>query len=211
MGKSGSQGFSAVLDRALEALRAGQAIVYPTETVYGLGVRVRDPRALARLVALKVRAKGKPISVLVADRTMLGEVTRAIPPLAERLIERFWPGPLTLALPASEGVSEILTGGSGTIGVRIPSHPVAHELVARLGEPLTTPSANPAGERPPTTVAAARAYFGNEVAFYLDWGPTSGEPVSTVLRVSDEGVALVRAGAISVEDIEAEIGERVRR
>ncbi|GBD27642.1 Putative threonylcarbamoyl-AMP synthase [bacterium HR30] len=189
-------GFTQELTVALGALRSGGAVVYPTETVYALGVRAYGRDALQRLVQLKVRAIGKPISVLVSDRSMLAELVQEIPPPAERLMDHFWPGPLTLALPARPSVSEVLTGGTGTIGVRISSHPVAHELVTRLGEPLTTPSANPAGERPPTTVAAAEAYFGQQVAYYLDWGATAGEPTSTVAIVTKDVVRLVRHGAI---------------
>ncbi len=199
-------GFAQEVTRAIEALRSGRAIVYPTETVYALGVRALDCDALRQLVELKVRPPGKPISVLVADPLMLTELVQEIPLPAERLMERFWPGPLTLALPARSHVSKILTGGGCTIGVRISSHPVAQELVARLGEPLTTPSANPAGEPPPITAALAQAYFGKGVAHFLDWGPTPGEPVSTVAAVSAREVKLVRLGAITRTAIAAVAG-----
>ncbi|MCX8072654.1 MAG: L-threonylcarbamoyladenylate synthase [Candidatus Binatia bacterium] len=200
------EGFRRALELAVQALRGGGAIVYPTETVYALGVRALDPEALQYLVALKVRAANKPISVLVADRGMLDALVRDVPRAAERLMQHFWPGPLTLALPAREHVPEVLTGGSGTIGIRISPHPLAHELVARLGEPITTPSANPAGERPPTTASAAREYFGEGVTYYLDWGPCPGEPVSTVVVVEADQVVLVRRGAIAPEAIEPVAG-----
>lgn len=201
--RSGANG---ELARAVEVLRYGEAIVYPTETVYALGVRALDNRALQRLRKLKVRDKNKPISVLVADQAMLEQLVEEIPLPAERLIASFWPGPLTLALPAKSYVSDILTGGGGTIAVRISSHPVAQELVSRLGEPLTTPSANPAGARPPVTVAAAATYFGKRVAYYLDWGTTPGEPVSTVAVVTRNLITLLRHGAISREAIAAVAG-----
>lgn len=197
------QSFRERMAAAVRALRAGAAVVYPTETLYALGVHAFDRRALDMLVALKVRAPGKPISVLVAELEMLSKLVSDLPASAERLIKSFWPGPLTLVLPARPDVPEVLTGGSGTIGLRISSHPVAHELVMRLGGPVTAPSANPSGATPPVTVAAAEAYFGPKVAYYLDWGPTPGEPPTTVLAVTERELRVIRAGAVPVAAIEA--------
>jgi L-threonylcarbamoyladenylate synthase len=180
---------------AADALRHGGVVVYPTETLYGLGVDATNPTALARLVALKGREPGKPISVLVADETMLSELAAELSPLARRLVRRFWPGPLTLVLPAHAGVSDLLTGGTGTIGVRVSSHPVATALVVALGRPVTSPSANPAGCTPPVTVDDARGYFGTTVDAYLDAGRLPGEPASTVVDVRD-GLRVVREGAV---------------
>jgi L-threonylcarbamoyladenylate synthase len=201
-----ASGFAGTITAALEALRNSLAVVYPTETLYALGVRAFDQSALELLVRLKVRAPGKPVSVLVANTEMLDRLVEEVSPAAERLIERFWPGPLTLALPARRDVPEILTGGRGSIGVRVSSHPVANELVALLNEPLTAPSANPAGARPPSTVAAAQEYFGDAVAYYVDWGPTAGEPASTVLEVVADSLRLIREGTIPAAAIQAVSG-----
>ena len=187
---------------AADVLRRGGVVVYPTETLYGLGVDATNPQALARLVALKGREAGKPISVLVADQTMLSELADEVSPLARRLVRRFWPGPLTLVLPARAGVSELLTGGTGTIGVRVSSHPVATALVAAVGRPVTSPSANPAGCAPPVTVDDARTYFGTTVDAYLDGGRLPGEPASTVVDVRD-GLRVVREGAVSAAVLRA--------
>jgi L-threonylcarbamoyladenylate synthase len=181
---------------AAKVLAAGGLIVYPTETVYGLGADASNPAALDRLVALKVREAGKPISVLVSDMEMLGELVRDVSPLATKLMRVFWPGPLTIVLRARETMSPILTGDSDGIGVRVSSHPTATALVRALGRPLTTPSANPAGQPPPIAVGAARAYFASRVECYLDGGRLRGEPASTVVDARGEW-RVIREGAIS--------------
>jgi L-threonylcarbamoyladenylate synthase len=190
------------VDRAGRLLRDGGAVVYPTETLYGLGVDAFNADALDRLLALKVRDASKPISVLVSDVTMLAEVAAAVPAAAERLIERFWPGPLTLVFSARPDLPAGLTAGSGSIGVRVSSDATAQALVAALGRPLTAPSANPAGMTPPRRIDEARAYFGTSVDLYLDGGTLPGEPASTVVDVRG-GFRLLRAGAIDFADVRA--------
>lgn len=193
---------------AARVLRAGGLAVYPTETVYGLGADAFNASALARLTALKVRQRGKPISVLIGDLEMLEDLVTEISAAAAILIRRFWPGPLTLVLPARASVSPVLTGEGSGIGVRLSSHPVATALVRALGRPLTTPSANPAGMPPPTRIEAARAYFGEHVDYYLDAGPLRGQPTSTVVDVRD-GLRVLREGAIELAAIRAAVDEAV--
>lgn len=194
------------VERAVEALRRGEVVVYPTETLYGLGVDAADQAALRRLVALKGREEGKPIAVLVSDRDMLGEIAAEPSPAAKRLMARWWPGALTLVLAARPGVSPLLTGGGATIGVRCSSHPLAAALVAGLGRPVTTPSANPAGAPPPVTLAHARAYFRDAVGEYVDGGELPGGVGSTVV---DPGPPLrvIREGAIPAADVAAALHE----
>jgi L-threonylcarbamoyladenylate synthase len=181
---------------AARVLAGGGLVVYPTETVYGLGADASNAAALDRLVLVKGREPGKPISVLLSDLSMLDALVCEVPPAARRLMARFWPGPLTLVLRARPGVSSVLTADGGGIGVRLSSHPMATALVRALGRPVTTPSANPAGQRPPATVDDARAYFGPRVDGYLDGGPVRGEPASTVVDVRGEWT-VIREGAIS--------------
>lgn len=195
------------IELAAEVLRRGEAVVYPTETLYGLGVDALNPQALERLLRLKVRQAGKPTSVLVRDRDMLADLVDAIPAAADQLMQRFWPGPLTLVLAAKASVPQGLTAGTASIGVRISSHPVAQALVTALGRPLTAPSANPAGERPPTRIEYARDYFGEEVSLYLDAGDLPAEPPSTIVDVRD-GLRLLRAGAIDFEDVRGNAQQR---
>jgi len=187
---------AAALAAAAGALADGGLVVYPTETVYGLGADASNPRALERLVAVKGREPGKPISVLVSDLRMLGDLVSEVPPLAARLLRRFWPGPLTIVLAARATLSPLLTGDDGGIGVRLSSHATATALVRALGRAVTAPSANPAGQPPPLTVHDARAYFGPRVDFYLDGGPVRGEPASTVVDARAE-LQVIREGAIS--------------
>jgi L-threonylcarbamoyladenylate synthase len=187
---------------AARLLAGGGVVVYPTETLYALGVDACNPRALQRLIALKAREPGKPIAVLVSDQSMLREIADEVSGGADALMRRFWPGPLTIVLRARPTVSEVLTAGSGGIGVRVSSHPLAAELVRRLGRPVTAPSANPAGRRPPACVEDARAYFGARVDDYLAGGRLPGEPPSTVVDMRDD-LRIIRAGAVSADALRA--------
>ncbi len=187
---------SEAIAHAAGLIAGGGVVVYPTETVYGLGVDASNARALDRLVTLKGREPGKPISVLVSDRHMLGDLVSEVPPLASLLMRRFWPGPLTIVLRAHTGLSPLLTSDTGGLGVRVSSHPMATALVEAVGRPVTTPSANPAGQRPPLHVDEARAYFGARVDCYLDGGRVAGEPASTVVDARGE-LKVIREGAIA--------------
>jgi len=180
---------------AARTLARGGVIVYPTETLYGLGADGSNEVALERLVALKGREAGKPIAVLIRDAEMLEDVVEEISVAAADLMRRFWPGPLTIVLRARPTVSRRLTGGGDGIGVRVSSHPIAMALVRALGRPLTAPSANPAGLRPPTRLAEARAYFGDRVDCYVDGGALPGEPASTVVDARHE-LRVIRDGAV---------------
>ncbi|HUI24896.1 MAG TPA: L-threonylcarbamoyladenylate synthase [Candidatus Kryptonia bacterium] len=187
---------SAAVEAAVAALRGGEVVVYPTETLYGLGVDATNADALARLVALKGRRDGKAISVLIDGRDMLTQVCDHLTPLADRLIARFWPGPLTLVVAARASLSEVLTANSGTIGVRWSSCSIAAALVTRLGRPLTAPSANPSDMPPALSVDQARSYFGERVAYYLDGGPCLGGVGSTVVDATGDTLRVLREGAI---------------
>ncbi|MCC6850025.1 MAG: threonylcarbamoyl-AMP synthase [Deltaproteobacteria bacterium] len=193
------------LDAALATLRRDGAVVYPTETFYGLGARAFAPEAVAGVARLKGRDAGKPIALVVADTAMLARVVARVPGPARRLIDAFWPGPLTLVMPAHADLPAALTGGSGMIGVRVSSHPIARALVAALGEPLTATSANPGGAAPALDVRAAWGYFGAAVA-YVDGGRLAGGLGSTVLLVADDAARVVRRGATSIEALRRALG-----
>ena len=192
---------------AVGALAAGGLVVFPTESVYGLGADARSPAAVARLVAVRGREQGKPILVLVRDLEMAGSVSREVSPAVRRLAACFWPGPLTLVLPARPGLPELLTAGTGTIGVRVPAHAIARALVAGLDAPLTAPSANPPGAEPPRTLGAARDYFGDAVAAYVDGGPLPGG-ASTVASVEEGQLRVLRAGPIPESALRAALDEK---
>ena len=153
-------------------------------------------------MAVRGRDEGKPILVLVADVAMAETVAAEIPAAARRLAARFWPGALTLVLPARQDLPAPLTAGSGTIGVRVPGHPLAAALVGALGAPVTAPSANPPGAPAPRDVATARAYFGDRVRCWIDGGRLAGG-ASTVAAVEDGALRIVRAGAIPEDALRA--------
>jgi L-threonylcarbamoyladenylate synthase len=194
---------------AVACVRAGGVVVFPTESVYGLGADARSPEAVARLVAVRGRDPGKPILVLVRDAAMAGTLAAAFSPLAQALARRFWPGPLTLVVPARADLPEPLTAGTGTIGVRVPGHPDAAALVAGVAGPVTAPSANPPGCAAPRRVEEARRYFGVAVGAYVDGGELPGS-ASTVVAIEGDGVRMLREGLVSRAAIDAALAEASR-
>jgi L-threonylcarbamoyladenylate synthase len=193
---------AATIDAAVAALAGGRLVVFPTESFYGLGADARSANAVAQLVTVRGREAGKPILVLVRDLEMAAAVGAEVSPAVRRLAARFWPGPLTLVLPVRPGLPEPLTAGTGTLGVRVPAHPAARALVAGLGAPVTAPSANPPGAAPPRTLAAARAYFGDAIAAYVDGGPLPGD-ASTVAALDGDRVRVLRQGPVGADQLQA--------
>jgi release factor glutamine methyltransferase len=187
---------------ALAALEAGELILFPTETVYGIGARCDRPAAIARLYAAKGRDAGKPLQILVADASTARRLAADWPPMAEALAARFWPGPLTLVVPASEAVPADLRAADGTVGLRCPDLPLLTRLLAAAG-PLAASSANRAGQPPATTRAEAVACLGDAAAVALDGGTAREGVASTVVRLGAAGVEILRQGALSAADIEA--------
>jgi L-threonylcarbamoyladenylate synthase len=185
-----------VLARAAGVLRAGGIVGFPTETFYGLGVTALDAVAVARVFSVKGRPESKPLAVLVDSPAMVMTVATEIPAAARVLMNRHWPGPLTLVLRACPSVPDGVTAGTGTIGVRVSSHPVARALVRALGAPVTAPSANPSGAEPPTTAAGVLAYFDGALDLVLDAGPTPGGLASTVLDATVDPPRVLRQGPL---------------
>jgi L-threonylcarbamoyladenylate synthase len=203
---SAAGGANEKLADAAVALRRGEAIVYPTETFYAIGVDFQAPGALGRLFAIKARQPDKPTALIAADPAMAFSIAREVPPAARRLAAKFWPGPLTLILPAEPALPPELVGPDGGVGVRVSSHPVARALAAALGRPLTATSANLAGAPPARTIAEARAAFGSQVALYVDGGAMEAAAPSTVVTFVGSNLRVIRAGAIA----EAELFENLR-
>lgn len=190
--------------RAVELLRAGEPVIIPTETVYGIAVDPFAPGATDRLFTIKSRPKDVPLPVLVADATQAATLVEAVDEVAGRLMARFWPGPLTLVMRRRPGVDIDLGLESATIGIRCPDHPVARGLAQRVG-PIATTSANRHGEPPPGTAAGQAALFAGEVRLVLDAGPCEGLP-STVVDIAGREPVVLRAGPISGEEIAAAAG-----
>jgi len=192
---------------AVAALKRGEVIVYPTETLYGLGADALNGAAVEKVFQLKGRDPDNPIPVLVADRKMLGALVAEIPALAEKLMANFWPGPLTLVLPARKNISTALLNVDGGIGVRISSEPIATELVHALGHPLTATSANPSGKEPARTLQQAKNYFAGEIDVFVDAGELTSKTGSTVVEIRANGVRIIREGEIGKSELQRAVGE----
>jgi L-threonylcarbamoyladenylate synthase len=187
---------------AVAALQRGDVIAFPTETLYGLGADALDAAAVDKVFQLKDRDSANPIPVLVSDRTMLSDLVADVPALAQRLIERFWPGPLTLVLPARAEVPRPLLNSTGGVGVRISSQPIATELVKGLGRPLTATSANPSGRAPAHTVEEAKIYFTGRIEIFVDGGVLTSKTGSTVAEVIGDTIRVLREGEIRRAELE---------
>lgn len=200
---------AARVDAAAAALRRGGVVAYPTETFYGLGALAADGAAVARLVRAKGRPDGKPLPLLAAGLDQV-EAVADLPPLARRLAAAFWPGPLTLVVPARPGLHPAITGGGATVGIRVTSSPVAAALARAAGGPLVATSANLAGEPPAAAVEALGAALVARLDLVLDAGPAPGGLASTVVALEGEGATvrlrLLRAGPIAAEAVAAAAG-----
>ena len=183
-------------DEARTVLRRHGIIAVPTETFYGLAVNPFQEEALSRLFALKDRAPEKPVLVMVAGPEMLDQVVQEVPEVASRLMARFWPGPLTIIFPSLPHLPRLLTGGTGTIGVRQPRQSLTCRLITALGHPITGTSANRAGGRSLVRAEEVAREFGDGVDLILDAGPCPGGLPSTIVDVTEASPRLVRAGAI---------------
>jgi L-threonylcarbamoyladenylate synthase len=187
-----------LMRQAAQILRAGGLVAFPTETFYGLGAAGLDAAAVRRVFAAKGRPASMPLLLLVDSRAMVAAVAATIPSHASPLMERHWPGPLSLVLRASSAVPVEVTAGTGTVGVRVSAHPVARALVRALGEPVTAPSANPTGGTPPVAAEEVLAHLNGLVELVLDAGPTPGGAPSTVLDVTVDPPRVLRQGAVLV-------------
>ncbi len=205
----GAQGERAIR-RAAELLRAGKLVAFPTETVYGLGALALDPEAVRGIFAAKGRPAKNPLIVHVATSEQAKEVAAGWPEEAQALAERFWPGPLTLVLPKAAGLPPEVTGGLEAVGIRVPAHPVALELIRAVGAPLAAPSANRYTEVSPTSAAHVERSLGGRIHAILDGGDTTVGIESTVLDLSGDTPTLLRPGAVAVSELEEVIGS-VRR
>jgi L-threonylcarbamoyladenylate synthase len=190
----------AALEEAVRLLRAGQCVAFPTDTVYGVGADLAAPGGLDALYAAKDRPAANPLVLLLAD---LGQATGWIRPgpALEALAARFWPGPLTLVVTAADSVPPRVTAGRPSVGLRVPDCALARALVAALGRPLPTTSANRSGGPDPRNASEVLAALGGRVPLLLDGGPSPGGQASTVLDLSVEPPLVRRAGPVSVEEL----------
>jgi len=204
----------AALEQAASILRSGGLVALPTETVYGLGANALDPAAVARIFQAKQRPSWDPVIVHIAGpvegNAMLAAVAAEIPQPARKLMEAFWPGPLTLLLPRSAAVPDAVTAGRPLVGVRMPSHPVAFELIRLTGVPVAAPSANLFGHISPTSAQHVLDDLDGRIDAILDAGPTQHGVESTVLDPCRSPMVIYRPGAISADQIRALAGDVVQ-
>ena len=194
------------VQRAAAILQAGGLVAFATETVYGLGADALNPNAVACVFEVKQRPHFDPLIVHVAERSELDRLIEQMPPVGEKLATAFWPGPLTLVLEKRDIVPDLVTAGLPTVAVRIPSHPMAQQLLQTAKIPIAAPSANPFGRISPTTAAHVADQLGERIDYVLDGGPCQVGLESTVLQLTDRKPVLLRPGGVTVEAIEAVIG-----
>ena len=198
------------VQEAVEVIQRGGLVAFPTETVYGLGADATNPKAVAKIFDVKGRPRFDPLIVHVASVAQARSLWTTCPDIAEKLMKRFWPGPLTLVLPKNPVVLDLVTAGLPTVAVRMPDHPAVRHLIELAGCPVAAPSANRFGRPSPTTAQAVEEDLGSEVDLILDDGPTPIGVESTVLAFEDESPILLRPGGISLEALTEILGE-VRR
>lgn len=188
--------------QAVDVLAAGGVVAFPTETVYGLGADALNPYAVAKIFEIKRRPTFDPLIIHIADLHSIDGIAECVPALASRIMARFWPGPLTIILKKKDTVPDIVTAGLSTVGIRMPSHQVALDLIKALGHPIAAPSANPFGYISPTKVKHVVKSFSDQVPIVLDGGDSRLGIESTIISVIDNRVTVHRHGAIPVEEIQ---------
>jgi len=185
--------------KAVSILKNGGAVAYPTDTVYGLGACMMDTKAVDRIFQVKGRPKGMALPVLLADRLQIAEIVTSVSPAAKRLADEFFPGALTIILPKSAVVPDIITGGGRTVAFRIPNHPVPLSLIKGLGKPIVGTSANLSGQPSALTAIEVQAQIGDKIDMVIDGGRCAGGIESTVIDLSGEMPIIRRQGAISID------------
>jgi L-threonylcarbamoyladenylate synthase len=194
------------IETAVQALRDGELVAFPTETVYGLGANARNPAAVRKIFEAKGRPTTHPVIVHLDNPRFLHHWVRDVPGPAARLAERFWPGPLTMVLPRAANVHDILTGGQDTVAVRVPAHQMAQQLLTAFGGGIAAPSANRYGRLSPTRAEHVREELGEAVRIVLDGGECQIGLESTIIAFEGQEVRLLRPGAVSAAQIREVVG-----
>jgi len=193
--------------QAAKTIRSGRLVAFPTETVYGLGVNALDAKAVKKIFVAKGRPSDNPLIIHISDIADLGILSDHIPSTAFELIDRFWPGPLTLVLKKSKIVPKIATGGLGTVAIRMPSSKIAQALIAESGTPIAAPSANVAGRPSPTIAQHVIDDLSGKISMIIDGGPAKIGIESTVIDLSRKTPILLRPGGITLEQLQKVLGK----
>ena len=194
-----------MLEQAAKLIKQGKIVVFPTETVYGIGTNGLDENAVRKLYEVKQRPLNKPISLLVSNMEMVDEIARDITEIEYKIMEKFFPGPLTIILKKKNIVPDIITAGQDTVGVRMPSGEIARKLVETAGVPIAAPSANISGEPSGTNLQQIRKHFEGKVECFVDGGNSELGVASTIVQVIDNEPRILRQGSITLEQIKKEI------
>lgn len=197
---------SSDIAKAIAILNRGELVAIPTETVYGLAGNIFNEVSVKKIFTTKNRPEFNPLIVHIPSKDYLKKVVSEIPEKAQQLADAFWPGSLTLILPKHKSIPDLVTGGKGTVGIRIPNHPLTLELLSSLEFPLAAPSANPFNRISPTKPEHVAEYFSNQIEMVLDGGTCQKGVESTIIGFENDEPIVYRLGAISLEDIEAVIG-----
>ena len=195
------------IHQAAQIIGKGGIVAFPTETVYGLGADAFNPLAVARIFEVKRRPYFDPLIIHVAHPADLEKLVKEIPSNARKLTKRFWPGPLTIVLPKTEKIPDIVTAGLPTVAIRMPRHQMALSLIEQADSPIAAPSANPFGYLSPTTAEHVREQLGDQVDLILDGGPCPVGVESTIVSFLEARPRLLRSGGVSLEEIESVIGK----
>jgi len=206
MGNKLSSSTRQQVEQAISILKQGGIVAFPTDTVYGLGACISIPQAVERIYQVKERPRSMALSLLLADKSQIGEVAEPVPPIAWLLADKFLPGALTMVLPRAKSVPDIVTGGGATVAVRIPAHPVPVALARGLGAPIVGTSANLSGKPSSLTAEEVYAQLGGKVDLIIDGGRCPGGKESTIVDLTGEAPVLLREGAISREELEQVCG-----
>lgn len=182
----------AIVKKAVALLKQGKVIIFPTETVYGIGADALNKKAAAKIFRLKKRPKNQPLQILISDMSDVKKFTSRAPQKALRLMKKSWPGPLTAVIKKNGRIPNIVTGGLKTVGIRMPNHPLALEIIKALGRPLAASSANISGVNPPKTAEEAARHFKSGVALVIDGGRCRIGKASKVLDLTGKKTKLIR-------------------
>jgi L-threonylcarbamoyladenylate synthase len=195
------------IETAVQALRDGELVAFPTETVYGLGANAQNPAAVRKIFEAKGRPAAHPVIVHLDSPRFLHRWVREVPQTATRLADTFWPGPLTLVLPRAPNVHDVVTGGQDTIAIRVPAHPMAQQLLTAFGGGIAAPSANRYGRLSPTRAEHVREELGEAVRIILDGGECQIGLESTIVSFEGANVRLLRPGSVTAAQIRQVVGE----
>lgn len=199
------------IEKGVSILRQGGIVAYPTDTVYGLGACASLPLAIERIYEVKERPRNMPLPLLLADVSQITEIAESVPPIAWALIHKFLPGALTIVLPKSNSVLDIITAGGTTVAVRIPAHPVPIAIIRGLGSPIVGTSANLSGRPSPLTADEVYSQLGDKVDLVIDGGRCLGGKESTIIDITGQTPVILREGAISREQLERVCGRVTSR